>query len=178
MSRRVRPAGEGDLAALPAIELEADRAFEPLGLGVSAEARPAASLARYLPDRAWVACGEDGRPVGFALVDLVDGCAHVEQLSVRPSQQRRGHGRALLDAVAAWARSLNLPALTLSTFREVPWNAPAYERLGFRPLARRERLRQVALEGRPDQFDDARGGERGERLDLDDVAGHHEPDDL
>ncbi|EST37103.1 hypothetical protein N566_14850, partial [Streptomycetaceae bacterium MP113-05] len=28
-----------------------------------------------------------------------------------------------------------LPALTLTTFADVPWNAPYYERCGFRPLA-------------------------------------------
>lgn len=31
-----------------------------------------------------------------------------------------------------------LPALTLVTFRGVPWNAPHYERLGFRELAAAE----------------------------------------
>jgi len=28
-----------------------------------------------------------------------------------------------------------VPALTLTTFAEVPWSAPYYERCGFRPLA-------------------------------------------
>ena len=28
-----------------------------------------------------------------------------------------------------------MPAVTLTTFRDVPWNAPYYERLGFRTLA-------------------------------------------
>lgn len=29
---------------------------------------------------------------------------------------------------------MGLPALTLSTFRTVPWNAPYYRRLGFREV--------------------------------------------
>jgi hypothetical protein len=41
----------------------------------------------------------------------------------------------LLDHVAGWAAGRGLPALTLITFRGVPWNAPYYERLGFRELA-------------------------------------------
>jgi hypothetical protein len=41
----------------------------------------------------------------------------------------------LLDHVAGWAARRGLPALTLITFRGVPWNAPYYERLGFREMA-------------------------------------------
>ena len=40
---------------------------------------------------------------------------------------------ALIEHVAGWARAHGSPALTLTTFTEVPWNAPYYERLGFRP---------------------------------------------
>lgn len=34
--------------------------------------------------------------------------------------------------IARWARRRGLPAVTLITFRDVPWNCPYYERLGFR----------------------------------------------
>ena len=37
--------------------------------------------------------------------------------------------------MADWAARQGLPAMTLVTFRGVPWNAPYYERLGFRELA-------------------------------------------
>ena len=40
-------------------------------------------------------------------------------------------GAALLDAVAGLARARGWPALTLSTFKDVPFNAPYYARLGF-----------------------------------------------
>ena len=40
----------------------------------------------------------------------------------------------LLDYVADWAAGQDMPAMTLITFRGVPWNAPYYERLGFREL--------------------------------------------
>ena len=42
---------------------------------------------------------------------------------------------ALIEHVAQWARQQGSPALTLTTFTEVAWNAPYYQRLGFRPLA-------------------------------------------
>lgn len=38
----------------------------------------------------------------------------------------------LLDTAAAWAQQHGLAALTLTTYANVPWNAPYYERLGFR----------------------------------------------
>ena len=71
---------------------------------------------------------------GFACVDIVDDVAHLWQLSVHPSSGRQGIGRALVGAVCEWASSNGYPAVTLTTFRDVPWNAPFYSRMGFRTL--------------------------------------------
>ncbi|MET8126056.1 GNAT family N-acetyltransferase [Streptomyces sp. NPDC005065] len=85
--------------------------------------------------RAWVITDPvDDMPVGFLIASLIDGCAHIEQVSVHPDAAGRGLGRRLLDHVAAWAAGQSLEALTLTTFREVPWNAPYYWRLGFREV--------------------------------------------
>jgi Acetyltransferase (GNAT) family. len=65
----------------------------------------------------------------------VDGAAHVEQVTVHPDAARRGLGRALIEELAADATARGVPALTLTTFTDVPWNAPYYARLGFRVLA-------------------------------------------
>ena len=79
----------------------------------------------------WVACDAHDVPVGFlALIDL-DGSPHIEELDVDPEHQRRGLGRALIEAARAWVREHGGEALTLSTFRSVPWNAPYYARAGF-----------------------------------------------
>ena len=100
---------------------------------------PLEQLAAYRHGgRAWVSVDDDDVPLGYALALVVDGHGHLEQLSVRPSAGRRGRGRALIDEVAAWARGWGAPALTLSTFREVPWNAPYYARQGFRALGDHE----------------------------------------
>lgn len=76
--------------------------------------------------------------MAYLIADLVDGCVHIEQVSVRPDHGRRGVGRALLDYAATRARSEGAPALTLTTFAEVPWNAPYYRRCGFRILGEGE----------------------------------------
>jgi N-acetylglutamate synthase-like GNAT family acetyltransferase len=57
---------------------------------------------------------------------------HVEQVSVHPRAARRGIGRVLLEHAAACAVAGGMGALTLTTFAQVPWNAPYYARCGFR----------------------------------------------
>jgi GNAT superfamily N-acetyltransferase len=69
--------------------------------------------------------------VGFASVDVVDGLAHLSQMAVDPDHGRRGLGQALVEAVCEWARSERFGAITLTTYRDVPWNGPFYRSLGF-----------------------------------------------
>jgi GNAT superfamily N-acetyltransferase len=81
--------------------------------------------------RAFVCEGADGI-AGFILMGDVDGNGHIFQFSVRAGLQRRGVGRLLIAAGETWARQQGHRAVTLTTFRDVSWNAPAYERLGYR----------------------------------------------
>lgn len=48
-----------------------------------------------------------------------------------PAHGRRGVGTALVRAVDDWARSSHFLEITLTTHRDLPWNAPFYARLGF-----------------------------------------------
>ena len=84
--------------------------------------------------RLWVACSSDGAAVGFALASIVDGGAYLEEISVLPEHGRRGVGRMLLVAVERWALNGKLGSISLSTFRDIPWNAPYYRASGFREL--------------------------------------------
>jgi ribosomal protein S18 acetylase RimI-like enzyme len=77
---------------------------------------------------------DDDEPVAYLMAGLVDGCLQIEQVTVHPGSARRGLGRALLDHAANRAAADGLPALTLTTFAQVPWNAPYYARCGFRVL--------------------------------------------
>nr|WP_244593769.1 GNAT family N-acetyltransferase [Methylopila sp. Yamaguchi] len=74
---------------------------------------------------------DDGGAAGFVAAAPLDEALHVYTLAVDPAYRRRGLGRALMAAAlehAAWAF---WPAVTLTTFRDVPWNAPFYRSLGF-----------------------------------------------
>ena len=135
---RIRPATAADLATLQDIERAAGAAFRDVGMPEIADDDPPslAELAAYQQaGRAWVTAGPDGRPVAYLLAAPVDGNLHIEQVSVHPGYAHRGLGRSLLTRAAAAARAAAQPALTLTTFTEVPWNAPYYERCGFRRLA-------------------------------------------
>ena len=138
----IRPARPDDGEAVRQIERQASQRFREVGLDAVADdgPHPWGTLATYAGDgRSWVAYdpGTD-ELVGYVLVDVVDGCAHVEQLSVRPDRQGAGVGRALLEQVREWSVATGRPAITLTTFRDVPWNRPLYEHLGFRSLTDEE----------------------------------------
>ncbi|WP_171169526.1 GNAT family N-acetyltransferase [Streptomyces sp. I05A-00742] len=133
----LRHPAPAELPLLQDIERAAGLLFHGTGMAEIAEDEPLPldRLERYRRDgRAWVADLGDG-PVAYLLADPVDGNLHVEQVSVHPDTARRGIGRALLDHLAAGARAAGIPALTLTTFTDVPWNAPYYERCGFRRLS-------------------------------------------
>ena len=78
-----------------------------------------------------MAADDDDRPIAYLLSMAVDDCAHIDQVSVEPGHARRGIGAALIDHLASIARDEGRPALSLTTFVDVPWNAPYYARLGF-----------------------------------------------
>ncbi|SMQ19849.1 N-acetylglutamate synthase, GNAT family [Streptomyces sp. Ag82_O1-12] len=134
---RIRLATRAELPALQDLEGAAGAPFRDLGMPEIADDEPPALdvLERYRrAGRCWVAVDEGDLPAAYLLAEPVDGALHIEQVSVHPRAARRGVGRALLAHAADRAREEGLTALTLTTFTDVPWNAPYYARLGFRPL--------------------------------------------
>lgn len=129
----IRLARRSDVSRLAEIERGAARLFEPYGLAelFSETSPPEKLIAAAADGRLWVAVSADDVPLGFALAGVVGGNAHLDEIDVLPEHGRRGIGRALVDAVVAWARVRGFKSLTLNTMRDVPWNAPFYERLGF-----------------------------------------------
>jgi len=142
---RIRRASLGDASSFPAIE------------------NSAGDLFRQIPELAYLADGEDlpadwyrdlvGHdasfvaatpewPVAFLCAEAEGGVLHIWELGVSRRWQGRGIGRALMSAAIEAARRRGLAAATLTTFRDVPWNAPFYKRLGF------EILPETALDDR------------------------------
>ncbi|MFI7066318.1 GNAT family N-acetyltransferase [Kribbella sp. NPDC050124] len=130
----IRIAHQDELPLLQALEVAAGVLFRDIGMtDVAAHPPPSLEVFEHFrrAGRLWVTADAHDRPTGFVFVKLVDGAAHIEQVSVHPEHQGQGLGRALIEHVGSWAAGQGLDALTLSTFRSVPWNGPYYARLGF-----------------------------------------------
>ncbi|WP_069463140.1 GNAT family N-acetyltransferase [Actinacidiphila rubida] len=134
---RIRTAHVDELPLLQDIERAAGRCFRDVGMPEIADDAPLpiSELARYQEaGLAWVAVDDADSPVAYLIAEPLDGNLHIEQVSVRPDSARRGIGRSLLNRAADHATVGRVPALTLTTFTDVPWNAPYYTRCGFTVL--------------------------------------------
>ena len=117
----IRPPAADELGRLVEIEAAAGRAFADHGMPEIAADDPGTMAEleeRRAAGLAWVAAGGDG-PLAYLLAAEVDGCLHIEHCTVVNSNMHR-------------------TALTLTTFRDIPWNAPYYARLGFAELPEAE----------------------------------------
>ncbi|MDX6301825.1 MAG: hypothetical protein QOF53_3039 [Nocardioidaceae bacterium] len=109
--------------------------FRTVGMTRVAEDVPQISELRAAleTNRLWVT--EVGSEVaGYITGEVLDGNAHIAQVSVAPAYAGRALGRALIEFVEDWGRAAGRPATTLTTFRDVPWNGPYYSRLGYHVL--------------------------------------------
>jgi GNAT superfamily N-acetyltransferase len=133
---RIATARPSDLPQLPAIELAAATllaGYAPASVLVETTTQVALEAAQRR-GRLWVALA-DGVPVGFAHVEVLErDTAHLEEIDVHPEHGRRGLGRRLVIAVCRWAAANGYWWVTLTTFRDVPWNMPFYARLGFEEI--------------------------------------------
>ncbi|MEU8894709.1 GNAT family N-acetyltransferase [Nocardia sp. NPDC048505] len=135
--RNIRSATEADLPVLQEIERAAGKPFADIGMqAVADDDPPALSTLREFQQagRAWVHPNAEDRPIGYLVLGLVDGNAHIDQVSVDPEFLGQRLGKGLIDHAVHWSKNHGLQAITLTTFTEVPWNGPYYERLGFRYL--------------------------------------------
>jgi GNAT superfamily N-acetyltransferase len=142
----LRPASALDLDAIVEVERSADEAF------LATEHANAPDLPPMAPDvylrlisdgTVWVAQLDDAL-VGSLVAEVTQDALHLWELAVRFSYQRQGVGRRLAQTAVAAAIARRLPAVTLTTFRGVVFNAPFYRTLGFASLDRPpSRLRAI-----------------------------------
>ena len=135
-----------DLVLLPAIEVAAATllaGYAPASVLIETTSQADLEEAQRC-GRLWVALAEDV-PVGFAYIEVLDpAVAHLEEIDVHPDHGRRGVGTALVFSVCRWAAANGYSCVTLTTFRDVPWNMPFYARLGFEEIPPEE-LRPALL---------------------------------
>ncbi|MCA7949878.1 GNAT family N-acetyltransferase [Burkholderia seminalis] len=131
----IRLATRADAAAMAAVEVAAAQRFREIGMTDIADGEPtdaAAVLARIDAGHAYVAVDRQGTCVGFAFYRLLDARRlYLEELDVAPSHAGQRIGARLIEQVRARAVQEHVEQVLLSTFRDAPWNAPYYARLGF-----------------------------------------------
>lgn len=137
---RIERGAEGHVPRLREIERVAGARFRTIGMDDIADGDP--TPADILEDRArggrlYVALDDTATAAGFLIWSPKDGRAYIEEVSVHPEHAGHRLASRLIDRLGEDARG-RFPALTLATFRDVPWNAPYYAKLGFVELPRSE----------------------------------------
>lgn len=120
---------EFERAAAVLFSQDAELAYLPLSEGRSSDA-----YAKPIRRGRCLVAAEDDAVIGFIACEPFGRALHVWELGVRPDRQRAGTGSLLLRAAMVDARTSGFATLTLTTFRDHPWNAPFYVRRGFREV--------------------------------------------
>ncbi|MCO8312892.1 GNAT family N-acetyltransferase [Pseudomonas mandelii] len=138
MNFTVRRAQSADATALPAIERSAAALFRcdpSLAWLADAPVTDALQHQRAIETAdVWVTQSANGELMGFLSAIEVDNELHIQEISVSQQFQGLGAGRKLLLTALEHARKRELHGLTLTTFRDLPWNELFYRRFGFETL--------------------------------------------
>jgi ribosomal protein S18 acetylase RimI-like enzyme len=137
MSGLIRPAMLAEAELLPEIERSAGEAFRGSVHNWVADhdVTPADAYPPLIASGlVWVALDGEA-PAGFVACEAFGDALHVWELAVHHDRQGRGLGRSLMRAAVEAAAARQLSVVTLTTFLNIPWNAPFYEGLGFRVIA-------------------------------------------
>lgn len=115
------------------VERAAGARFRDIGMNDIADHDPAdASILeeRAARGRLYVALAADRTVAGFLIWSPKDGMAYIEEVSVHPVHAGNRLAARMIDRLAIDVRG-QYAALSLATFRDIPWNAPYYAALGF-----------------------------------------------
>ena len=159
----IMPAESRHLALLNAIELAATTIFPEKYLpgSILSEALPmAVLLAAQAQGLLWVVVDAGGSPVGYVLVQAVDGLALLAQVDVHPDHGRQGLGRALIRHAMQELHERGFSECYLTTFADIAWNAPFYAKLGFGVVGEADMPQAIAAILREEQIGRASCRER------------------
>jgi predicted N-acetyltransferase YhbS len=130
----IRRARADDADSLPDIERSAGELFRLMpGLEwIAAAAVPTATEHRLAIASTLVWVADSGAAaVGFLRAEAERDALHIGEVSVHRDWQGQKIGSRLIAVAVGHARDAGSQSVTLTTFADVPWNAPYYERIGF-----------------------------------------------
>ncbi|KAG9237801.1 putative acetyltransferase [Amylocarpus encephaloides] len=148
----VRSARSSDIPLLEHVERSAADSFRTVGLehlldGPTVKVAVLMNMART--NHLWVAVNDWDQPIGFLGGEDLQGNFHIDEISVVQEYQGRGVGRALMRMMMEQVRGEGYKYATLTTFKDVPWNGPWYQKLGFKeinPRAMKKQYSQILKE--------------------------------
>jgi predicted N-acetyltransferase YhbS len=156
----IRSAQPAEIEAVREIERASAQRFVGLMDAIAAdEPSPAILLARRVGDGGLLVATVDEVLAAFVMFRPLEDRLYVEQIDVLPAFAGRRLGRGPAGRRLGAREDPGLVRAGLSTFREVPWNAPYYRRLGFVAL---EALTPGLLAIRAEHL--ARGLDESQRL--------------
>jgi GNAT superfamily N-acetyltransferase len=132
----IRLAKSAEVAALPPMQVAAGNLFRDVDMAMVADG-PEPDVAAFAQARRagrLVVALVEGEVVGFVRLEVLDAAFHVEQVTVAPAYGGQGIGRRLMLAAEELAQERGYDRMTLTTFRDVPFNGPFYESLGWQTL--------------------------------------------
>lgn len=137
----IRSARADELHLLAAIEIDAFWALHEAGaVYCEPTSLPLDVLKQSLAERLlFVAVDGEDQPFGFLAGIRKDGSVHIAEIDVIRRRQKQGVGRRLMEAVITAAKKQGAAGVTLTTDRQVAFNAPFYTSVGFRILGDEER---------------------------------------
>lgn len=135
MTVTIRGARPRELVDIVALEAAADAAFLTLDPPIVFEPTPVDDLRPSCAFGRLLVADHDGHLCGFVRIEVIDHAPHIEQVSVHPAYAGLSIGAALLTSAEQWATTRGFHAMTLTTYRDLPWNGPYYTRLGWTVLS-------------------------------------------
>jgi GNAT superfamily N-acetyltransferase len=115
------------------IERAAGIRFREIGMSSIADGEPTPQSIledRALRHRLLVARDATDSIAGFLIWSPKDGIAYIEEVSVDPAHAGHKLAARMIDELCTQIRG-TFDRVSLATFRDVPWNAPYYAKLGF-----------------------------------------------
>jgi GNAT superfamily N-acetyltransferase len=130
---KITPADLGHIQEISALEDSAGKAFIEIGMAW-VDAMPAATsedLEEPIKKGNILVAKQASSLIGFIHMGEMDENGHIFEVSVGLEAQGTGIGRKLLAAGEKWATTKGFSAITLTTFKNVRFNAPWYQKCGF-----------------------------------------------
>lgn len=130
----IRPARLSDIRLLGEVERSAAQIFRSANLhsladGPTVDTEFLAAMARS--QHLWLAVNRNDEPIGFVGGENIESNFHLVEISVAQPYQGRGVGKILMGQMIEEVRRMGYKAITLTTYRNLPWNGPWYARMGF-----------------------------------------------